>query len=116
VNRLPREAARTLYNVADALLPSPPGALGFDWAAGMETCLARRGEAAARRLIGILGRLERRPLVGWRARAFSRRPRAERAARLARWAGDPRRREDHAFLLALLAEAGAEAVQSASGA
>lgn len=110
MNRLPPEAHRTFYNVADALLPPAPGAVGVDWAPGVEAAVARSGEASARRLLAILSRLEARPLVGWRARAFSRLPRSERSARLARLAS--RRPEDHAWLLSLLAAA----AQSASGA
>lgn len=110
MNRLPSEAHRTLYNVADALLPPPPGAVGVDWAPGVEAFLARRGDAAARRLERLLAKLEARPPWGWRARAFSRLSRTERAARLA--SGDG---ADRAWLCELLAEA-APRPQSSSGA
>lgn len=114
-SRFSREAARTFYNAADALLPPAPGAVAIDWMPAVEACVARRGEAVARRLSALLARLERAP-VGWRShRTFSRLAREERAAWLARWAADPRRGADHALLLELLAAAGAEA-QSESGA
>ena len=124
MNRLPPEAHRTFYNVADALLPPAPGAVALDWAPRVEAFLARRGEASARRLLRILARLEARLGRGWRARAFSRLPRRERAAVLAAWARHPRRRADHAWLLEVLSAAApaaasppaAPARQSTSGA
>jgi len=81
--------------------------VGLDWVPGVEAALARRDAGAARRLRGWLRRLE------WESRlragrAFYRRPRAERAALLARRAGSPG--------LRLLGELLAEAAGHSSGA
>lgn len=100
MNRLPAAAHRAFYNVADALCPPAAGAPVADIAPALEACLARRGEGAVRRLLGILGRLEKRPLRGWKAQAFSALPRLERKARLASLSSD-----DAAWLAALHAEA-----------
>ena len=101
-------AARTLYNVADAVLPPSDGCVGFDWAPGVEAALGRRGERAARRLRALLWRLEWTPWLRGHA-PFSQLPRSERAALLDAWARRPRRAADHALLCALLAEAHAAA-------
>lgn len=105
---LPPAAARTLYNAADALRPAKPGELGFDWVAGVEAELARRGPPSAKRLRAILRRLE------WSARwhkrsPFWRLPRAERAALLVVFGR--RRPIDHALLRELL-QAGRDGVEA----
>jgi len=106
---LPSPAARTLYNAADALHPAAPGEVGFDWAAGVEAELLRRGPPSARRLRALLRRLEWE--ARWRKRQpFWRLPRGERAALLA---GLGRRRPiEHALLLELLESARAPAHSS----
>jgi hypothetical protein len=107
---LPPAAARTLYNAADALRPPAPGEVAFDWVAGVEAELARRGPPSARRLRAILRRLE------WDARLRKRAPfwrlsRTERAALLA--AFGRRRPMDHALLRDLL-QAGREGARAHS--
>jgi len=105
---LPPAAARTLYNAADALRPTAPGEVGFDWVAGVEAELARRGPPSAKQLRALLRRLEWD--ARWRKRApFWRLARAERAALLA--AFGRRRPIEQALLLDLL-----QAARDGSGA
>ncbi|MBW2316456.1 MAG: hypothetical protein JRH10_20010 [Deltaproteobacteria bacterium] len=99
---LPAASARTLFNVADALRPPAPGEVGFDWVAGVEAVLARRGPPSAKRLRAGLRRLE----WGARLRAgrpFHQLPRSERALLLKRTA--QQRPSEHGFWQALLEEA-----------
>ena len=118
---LPPPAARMLYNVADALLPPPCGAVAVDWLPGVESVLRGRGDASSRRLLRLLRRLEWAPMLRGTGGRFWRLTREQWAALLAGWARSPRRAADHAFLLEVLSEAGGrvrpdEAGQSESGA
>jgi hypothetical protein len=87
---LSARSARTLYNVADALVPpGPEGAPGggdVDLVPWLEGRLRRDGPAVARRLGALLLCLEWHPVATLRApRPFSRLPRSRRRALLARW-------------------------------
>ena len=79
---LSQRSARTLTNVADALGVGDPTRLAA-LASAAEGWLQRRGAGAARRAWLQLAWIEWRPaLLSGSARAFSRLPRSERAARL----------------------------------
>lgn len=85
---LARRRVPTLYGLADVLVPPAPGRPGGgdrDVAPGVARRLRHRGVAAARRAHLVLAWLEWEPVLCLRARRpFSRLPRPERAAALAR--------------------------------
>jgi hypothetical protein len=88
VAALSGRSARTLYNVADAVLAPEPGAPGLDVAPAVERRIRWSGVAAARSLWLLLRALEWQPILTLRERrGFSWLPREERAALLARWEG-----------------------------
>jgi hypothetical protein len=84
---LPPRAARTFYNVVDALLP--PGPEGdVDLAPAAAEILAARGRAASRRAVRILRAIEWQPRLTLRGRrGFSWLSREERQRLLERWSG-----------------------------
>ena len=87
---LSRRSARTLYNVADALLPPPkpgePGAGDLDVAPFVEQRIRWGGVGVARRCWLLLTWIEWQPVLTLRARrGFSRLPRERRRALLRTW-------------------------------
>jgi len=83
---LSRRSARTLYNVADALLAPEPGAPGLDVAPAVERRIRWSGVGAARSTWLLLRALEWQPILTLRERrGFSWLPREDRAALLGRW-------------------------------
>jgi hypothetical protein len=104
VTVLSRRAARTFYNVADALAPE---AGDVDLVPELERRLRFGGAAAARRLWLLLALLEWQPLVTLRARrGFSWLPRAARREVLDGWARSrlPARRRARRWLDELVRE------------
>jgi hypothetical protein len=88
---LPPPAARTFYNVADALLPPEPGRPGggdVDLLAVIERSETLRAHADWRRVRRALRWIEWGPRLALRApRGFSWLPRERRRALLERWSG-----------------------------
>lgn len=87
---LSARSARTLYNVADALVPpgtgDEVGAGDLDLVPEVETRLQRAGPGAARRLQLILAWIEWDPVLTLRARrSFSQLPRPVRSRLLDGW-------------------------------
>jgi hypothetical protein len=83
-------AARTFYNVADALVPpgpdGRPGAGDRDLWPAVERRLRHEGPGAARRIGAALALVEWLPVLDWRRRrGFSHLPLARRRALLERW-------------------------------
>jgi hypothetical protein len=104
-------AARTFYNVADALAPGD-GVPGVDLAPFVAARIAGRGRAAERRLGWLLLAVEWEPRVMLRGTSgFSWLPRAERRRALARWERSriPLRRRGFAWLAELVREGGKDA-------
>jgi len=99
MDRLSPRRARTFYNLADALVPSPgpedPGAGDVDLVPALEAWLAGEGRGRARRVRGVLWALEWQARLRGRAGGFSWLPREERRALWRRWEHSrlpPRRR------------------------